>query len=1260
MQCISDKGILDMDDKIIDVFDEIRDQILAIYDEQTPNGSDAVDTNIHRGPVVGRIRDSVVEIVSLDNPPSNGLRVSSSVTENRTTENGTSFAVVGQKERLDYPVRSSLRSDASTPSRHRVTLSPEVEKKLASAEKNKGLSRSSARKSRLTDTFYEAKERLEDARQARTSPMSTHSSRRRAYLKPALDPENTVLVFSDENLTPMGIEVTGVHDDLSAFSNGRLSAVQILRIEPDGRVGMDGRLKVGDNIIEIDSRPVYQMSVVRARAYLSELQSRTEPSLTVARPPSSFCEVSDVLLGSHPSTSSLHSRPILSALQQANTQHIGHTKIVNLKKTSSGFGFTVTGRETAKGERLFYIGTVKPNGIALGHLRAGDRLLELNGEPTADLTQAEVVDRLKRAGVGETVSFLVSRVIEGDNEKKSGGNDVEIQPQTPASLAKRENDEKIEPSTSSETSQSSSRMEELELVIPLNDTGSAGLGVSLKARVTVRSNGTRQDCGIFIKNVLHGGAAHKDGRLKVNDRIVGIEELRLDGETNATASEAVSRRLKAIGPTAKHVRLLIHRAKAPDGNATGQNTSSVDDSNGVESHNSELISSDEKQSPIESIDPDYGRLDESDLTNATGVFNREAPSRKSMSEKRGMGASIDPHHIKIFQDIKHQRETSAPNTTMSTSLSFHGQSTARSASQRAAARARSHSVHPRAPAPAPPKIMKMSAAPPVSAPVSLAASNPEKRRSLSVESIHQDSQKTASKKHSAMPYRGAFTSDSFRQATDFYGNAVCASPESQVVLKPRSTSRDKDKQRRKSLGGYVMKSQFGVFVPKRSWEDFRLTAMKSFLGFGGKNRDENSYSSQRSDTKTDEAIRSKNEDERKKVHDHFERLREKEFEANRMQNLLTPGGTRREPQRTYTSPSYKGTSQLSAPPSPFFDLPLIVANSRFYCSLRARPVSQPAPLITNPTTSSTDTTCIVTQQNQTQRLAVPESHPIIVTPILNRHPISMRFPAQEPSMVTLYPLDAHRTKHSSSMDQNTDLNDRHLVACPTTIACSTLGSHTVERESEERQSSKQATRVQFATQLEYPPTLAQESAMPTTANHDVDPLIQPISTTATTSTRQESNSHSAARLSLKARKKLRRGVQSEVICQHDFVTPSSSLLDNCITGKSSPSEHLLSRSSQSPNIHIQRNLLSYHQFNVPGSLQISSPCNHYQLQILHTNSRVVTAIDDPGELEPDKGFEYCRVWNHWNRRTGSSLPSRRSRHRPVLLNRRIYDGVTDC
>ncbi len=44
-----------------------------------------------------------------------------------------------------------------------------------------------------------------------------------------------------------------------------------------------------------------------------------------------------------------------------------------------GLGFTVTGRETTKGERLFYIKTVMPNSPAHddGRLRHGDRLLEV-------------------------------------------------------------------------------------------------------------------------------------------------------------------------------------------------------------------------------------------------------------------------------------------------------------------------------------------------------------------------------------------------------------------------------------------------------------------------------------------------------------------------------------------------------------------------------------------------------------------------------------------------------------------------------------------------------------------------------------------------------------------------------------------------------------------------------------------------------------------------------------------------------------------
>lgn len=44
--------------------------------------------------------------------------------------------------------------------------------------------------------------------------------------------------------------------------------------------------------------------------------------------------------------------------------------------------------------------------------------------------------------------------------------------------------------------------------VPLNDTGSAGLGISVKGKTSNTPNGP-VDMGIFIKNIFHGGAAHK-------------------------------------------------------------------------------------------------------------------------------------------------------------------------------------------------------------------------------------------------------------------------------------------------------------------------------------------------------------------------------------------------------------------------------------------------------------------------------------------------------------------------------------------------------------------------------------------------------------------------------------------------------------------------------------------------------------------------------------------------------------------------------
>ena len=50
--------------------------------------------------------------------------------------------------------------------------------------------------------------------------------------------------------------------------------------------------------------------------------------------------------------------------------------------------------------------------------------------------------------------------------------------------------------------------EVVRLEIPLNDSGSAGLGVSVKGK-TVSTEAGQKDLGIFVKGVINGGAASK-------------------------------------------------------------------------------------------------------------------------------------------------------------------------------------------------------------------------------------------------------------------------------------------------------------------------------------------------------------------------------------------------------------------------------------------------------------------------------------------------------------------------------------------------------------------------------------------------------------------------------------------------------------------------------------------------------------------------------------------------------------------------------
>uniref|UniRef100_A0A1I8J471 PDZ domain-containing protein n=1 Tax=Macrostomum lignano TaxID=282301 RepID=A0A1I8J471_9PLAT len=81
----------------------------------------------------------------------------------------------------------------------------------------------------------------------------------------------------------------------------------------------------------------------------------------------------------------------------------------------------------------------------------------------------------------------------------------------------------------------------LNLDIPLADAAAGSLGVSVKSLpLSSGSNGRASSDsggrGVFVKSVISGGAAYKDGRLRENDQLLSVNGYSLEGVNNTEAT----------------------------------------------------------------------------------------------------------------------------------------------------------------------------------------------------------------------------------------------------------------------------------------------------------------------------------------------------------------------------------------------------------------------------------------------------------------------------------------------------------------------------------------------------------------------------------------------------------------------------------------------------------------------------------------------------------------------------------------------------
>lgn len=83
--------------------------------------------------------------------------------------------------------------------------------------------------------------------------------------------------------------------------------------------------------------------------------------------------------------------------------------------------------------------------------------------------------------------------------------------------------------------------------------------MSVKGKTSSNSEGKVIDLGIFVKSVLHGGAASRDGRLKTNDQLVNINGMSLLQKPNPQAMETLRKAMHEEGPVPGIISLTVAR-----------------------------------------------------------------------------------------------------------------------------------------------------------------------------------------------------------------------------------------------------------------------------------------------------------------------------------------------------------------------------------------------------------------------------------------------------------------------------------------------------------------------------------------------------------------------------------------------------------------------------------------------------------------------------------------------------------------------------
>lgn len=215
-------------------------------------------------------------------------------------------------------------------------------------------------------------------------------------------------------------------------------------------------------------------------------------------------------------------------LENEEEEDLSNICIIELHKGNRPLGLQLTEQRTPDGRDAgIFIAALDENGFAAEskNLQINDRILACNGADFTKISNDKAIKKLNEMMDEPVLRIALSRpvvqVVEKEAEWIEGAGPDNPSPTNTPNVP-------VPANTSSNTRQLG-RLHTIELV-----KGDRGLGFALTSRDVAANDGERL---IYIKSITPGGVAFEDGRLKMGDRLLKVNDEDISGYTRPEVAD---------------------------------------------------------------------------------------------------------------------------------------------------------------------------------------------------------------------------------------------------------------------------------------------------------------------------------------------------------------------------------------------------------------------------------------------------------------------------------------------------------------------------------------------------------------------------------------------------------------------------------------------------------------------------------------------------------------------------------------------------